>query len=84
MPQPNNPRPSTGAQQRPPTGSISRPATGPIARPAQPAAQPARPPAPPHSSPPASQPQQTNWQPLIWAAIGVTAVILLIILFTNL
>ncbi|WP_234356417.1 Hsp70 family protein [Blastococcus sp. Marseille-P5729] len=82
--QPNNPRPSTGAQQRPPTGSISRPATGPIARPAQPAAQPARPPAPPHSSPPASQPQQTNWQPLIWAAIGVTAVILLIILFTNL
>lgn len=90
-----SPNPATGPQQRPPTGPIQRPATGAIARPAQPAPQPpiqrpptgtqrsaAPAPAPrPTASPSASA---TNWRPVIWVAIGVSAAILLIILFTNL
>ena len=92
-----NPRPMSAPQQRPTTGAMrpatggQRPATGPVHRPIT-AAQRAPQPAPPHAGTASSpihpqygaQPAGTNWRPVIWIAIGVAAVILLTVLFTNL
>lgn len=74
-------RPTTGSQQRPATGPMQRPSTGPMQRPAT-GARPVQPPRQ-GSHPSPEQAQGTNWQPVLWAVIGVVAVILLIILFTN-
>ena len=74
-------RPTTGSQQRPATGPMQRPSTGPMQRPAT-GARPVQPPRQ-GSHPSPQQAQGTNWQPVLWAVIGVVAVILLIILFTN-
>ncbi|WP_134322252.1 Hsp70 family protein [Cumulibacter soli] len=87
---PANPAPMSAPQPRPNTGSIrpttgpQRPATGPVPRPNTVATS--APNSPPRPTNPAPRPPQnaTNWQPVIWIAIGVATVILLIILFTNL
>ena len=84
-----NQRPMTAPQSRPATGP-QRPPTGPMARPAVPPQRVPQPVqragsgSPPNSSQYRAQQSTTNWQPVIWIAIGVVAAILLIILFTNL
>ncbi|WP_228389571.1 hypothetical protein, partial [Cumulibacter manganitolerans] len=63
------PRPTTGSQ----LAAGAPPAPRPLVNQPRPQQSPA--PAP------AAGP---NWRPVIWIAIGVTAVILLVVLFTNL